>query len=84
MNVSFDVTNTGAVAGDEVVQLYVRDDTSSTTTPVRSLQGVQRVPIAAGATAHLVLSIDVQVSARLRLNFGGVAKSVEALASFLN
>src|SRR5205807_2671861 len=38
LHVAIDVTNTGAVAGDEVVQLYVRDDVASVTRPVKELR----------------------------------------------
>ena len=37
------VTNTGAVEGDEVVQLYVKDLAASVPVPIRSLQGFKRV-----------------------------------------
>lgn len=37
------VTNTGNREGDEVAQLYVREDTSSVETPVRSLAGFSRI-----------------------------------------
>ena len=37
------VTNTGARAGDEVVQLYIRDILSSTARPVMELHGFERV-----------------------------------------
>jgi beta-glucosidase len=46
--VSVDVTNTGSRAGDEVVQLYVRDDEGSVTTPVIELKGFQRVTLRPG------------------------------------
>ena len=46
--VSVDVTNTGARAGDEVVQLYIRDHVSMATRPVRELKGFQRVTLKAG------------------------------------
>jgi beta-glucosidase len=46
--VSADVTNTGARAGDEVVQLYVRDRVASLTRPVKELKGFQRVTLAPG------------------------------------
>lgn len=45
--VSVDVENVGDRAGDEVVQLYVRDVVSSVTTPVKSLKGFERVHLAA-------------------------------------
>ena len=41
MKVTVDVRNTGKVAGDEVVQLYVRDVVSSVTRPVKELKGFQ-------------------------------------------
>ncbi|EGF89196.1 beta-xylosidase B [Asticcacaulis biprosthecium C19] len=44
------VKNTGAVKGDEVVQLYVRDDFSSVTRPVKELKGFQRVTLEPGAS----------------------------------
>ena len=40
---SVDVTNSGARAGEEVVQLYVRDDAASVTRPVKMLKGFRRV-----------------------------------------
>jgi beta-glucosidase len=43
-----DVANTGARAGDEVVQLYVRDDEASVTRPVIELRGFRRVTLAPG------------------------------------
>ncbi|MGA7241903.1 MAG: glycoside hydrolase family 3 N-terminal domain-containing protein [Terracidiphilus sp.] len=41
--VSVDVTNTGDKAGDEVAQLYVREDVGSVETPDRSLRGFSRI-----------------------------------------
>jgi beta-glucosidase len=46
--VDVDVANTGARAGDEVVQLYVRDDEASVTRPVIELRGFRRVTLAPG------------------------------------
>ena len=45
-----DVTNTGAIAGEEVVQLYVHDPYASVTRPVKELKGFRRVALAAGET----------------------------------
>ncbi len=45
---SVDVVNTGERAGDEVVQLYVRDLHSSVTRPVKELKGFARVTLAPG------------------------------------
>jgi beta-glucosidase len=46
--VDVDVANTGTRAGDEVVQLYVRDDEASVTRPVIELKGFRRVTLAPG------------------------------------
>ena len=46
--VTVDVTNTGTRAGDEVVQLYVRDRVASVTRPVKELRGFERVGLAPG------------------------------------
>ncbi|HKG23648.1 MAG TPA: glycoside hydrolase family 3 N-terminal domain-containing protein [Blastocatellia bacterium] len=48
LNVSVEVENTGTRAGDEVVQLYVRDMAASVTRPVKELKGFERVTLAAG------------------------------------
>lgn len=42
------VTNDGDRAGEEIVQLYVRDLLGSTTRPVRELKGFQRIALAPG------------------------------------
>ena len=48
VKVSVDVTNTGRVAGDEVVQLYINDVAASVTRPVKELRGFKRVTLKAG------------------------------------
>ena len=52
-----EVSNTGAVAGDEVVQLYLRDDLCSVVRPERELKGFRRVPLQPGATQTVRLSL---------------------------
>jgi beta-glucosidase len=46
--VSVDVTNTGKVKGDDVVQLYLKDELSSVTTYDSDLRGFERVPLLPG------------------------------------
>jgi len=53
LKVGVDVTNTGSVAGTEVVQLYVRDTVASVSQPVRALKGFERVELAPGETKHV-------------------------------
>jgi beta-glucosidase len=48
LTVSVEVENTGRRAGDEVVQLYIRDVVASMTRPVKELKGFQRVSLQPG------------------------------------
>ena len=48
LTVSVEVENTGRRAGDEVVQLYIRDPVASMTRPVKELKGFQRVSLQPG------------------------------------
>jgi beta-glucosidase len=50
VTVSVDVKNSGARAGDEVVQLYTRDLVSSVTTYEKNLRGFERVRLLPGET----------------------------------
>jgi beta-glucosidase len=51
------VTNAGKMAGDEVVQVYLRDDVSSVTRPVKELAGFQRVTLKPGETKQVAITI---------------------------
>jgi beta-glucosidase len=48
--VSVDVKNTGSVAGDEVVQLYLHDEQSAQPRRYKDIRGFRRVPLAVGET----------------------------------
>ncbi len=52
-----DITNTGTVDGDEVVQLYVAHEGSKVTRPAEELKAFQRVHIAAGQTVPVKLHL---------------------------
>ncbi|WP_257666090.1 beta-glucosidase [Parapedobacter tibetensis] len=54
---SFTLTNTGKLAGEEVVQLYIRDLLSSVSRPVLELKGFQRVHLEAGESKELSFDI---------------------------
>ena len=57
VKVEVDVKNVGDRAGDEVVQLYIRDDVSSVTRPVLELKGFRRETLAPGESR--TVSFDV-------------------------
>jgi beta-glucosidase len=56
-NVTFDITNTGKVRGDEVAQMYIRDEVSSVTRPVKELKDFARISIAPGETKRVTFTI---------------------------
>jgi beta-glucosidase len=55
--VSLTVKNTGAFDGDEVVQLYLRDELASVSRPVMELKAFQRVSLRRGASTNIRLAI---------------------------
>jgi len=55
--VQVDVHNTGAVRGDEVVQMYIRDDVSSVTRPLLELKGFRRVTLEPGEKRTVTFDI---------------------------
>jgi beta-glucosidase len=55
--VKVEVTNIGEVAGDEVVQMYIRDRVSSVTRPVKELKGFGRIHLEPGQTETIVFDI---------------------------
>lgn len=57
VTVSLDVTNTGSMDGEEVVQLYLTYPESADTEAKKDLRGFQRVSIPAGKTRTVVLEI---------------------------
>jgi beta-glucosidase len=54
------VTNTGAVAGDEVVQVYLRDEVATVTRPVKALAAFQRVTLQPGEVKRLSIRMPVE------------------------
>ncbi len=57
VDVTAEVTNTGHVAGDEVVQLYIHQQWGSDSRPMRELKGFQRVTLQPGETKPVSFSL---------------------------
>jgi len=55
--VRVDVRNAGKRAGDEVVQLYIRDRVSSVTRPVKELRGFKKIHLEPGESAAVALEV---------------------------
>lgn len=58
IEITVNVSNTGDRKGDEVVQLYIRDDYSNTTRPVKELKRFQRISLDKGESKSLSFSLD--------------------------
>ena len=58
LTVSCNITNTGKMAGMEVVQLYVGDKESSVVRPVKELKGFEKVSLKPGETKKVFFSLD--------------------------
>jgi beta-glucosidase len=63
LTVSVDVTNTGKVAGKEVVQIYVHDHKSSLVRPPKELKGFAKVELQPGETKTVTLALDFRAFA---------------------
>ena len=70
LTVSVDVTNTGTMAGKEVVQLYVADEESTVIRPVKELQGFEKVELAPGETKTVSMKLDARAFAYYNVQLG--------------
>jgi beta-glucosidase len=60
VTVTVDVENVGQRAGDEVVQLYIRDMVASVSRPVKELKGFQRITLARGEKRQVRFQLGVE------------------------
>lgn len=58
LTVTVDVTNTGKMAGKEVVQLYVADKESTVIRPVKELKGFEKISLAPGESGTVTFTLD--------------------------
>jgi beta-glucosidase len=63
LTVSVDVTNTGKVAGKEIVQVYVHDQTSTLVRPEKELKGFAKVALQPGETKTVSIKLDFRAFA---------------------
>lgn len=56
--VEITIKNTGDIAGNEVVQLYIRDEIGTVTTPVKALKGFERISLNAGESKTVRFKVD--------------------------
>jgi beta-glucosidase len=60
LDVSVNVTNKGASAGQEVVQLYTRDPVASRSRPLRELKAFEKIDLNPGETKRVTLRVPVE------------------------
>lgn len=72
--VSVTVTNTGKRAGDEIVQLYIRDLVSSVTRPIMELKDFRRIPLAPGESKTIEFVITPDKLSFLDLNMKSIVE----------
>ncbi|MEJ5311745.1 MAG: glycoside hydrolase family 3 C-terminal domain-containing protein [Anaerolineae bacterium] len=70
LTVSVDVTNTGAVAGKEVVQVYVHDRKSTLVRPHKELKGFAKVELQPGETKTVTIPLDFRAFAYWHPGYG--------------
>ncbi len=58
IKVSIDITNTGDLAGEEIVQLYIRDKVASITRPVKELKGFDKISLRPGQSKTVTFTIN--------------------------
>ena len=58
ITLSFTLSNTGKMAGAEVVQLYLRDPVASVVRPLEELKGFQRIVLAPGEQRTVSFTVD--------------------------
>jgi len=61
--ISLSVTNTGKIAADEVVQLYMRDPVASVARPVKELRGFVRLALKPGETRRVTFHLHARQTA---------------------
>jgi beta-glucosidase len=69
------VKNTGAVDGDEVVQLYIQDELSSVVRAVLELKGFQRIHLKAGEEKELEFKITPEMLSQLDLELNSFVEA---------
>ncbi len=71
---SIEVSNTGKMSGQEIVQLYIKDDLAQITRPVKELKGYKRISLAPGEKRKVSFIIDTYTLSHLDKQFNRVAE----------
>ena len=77
ITVKFKVTNTGNYAGNEVVQLYIKDLLASVARPVMELKGFKRIHLNKGETIEITFTITPEMLSMLDINLNRIVEPGE-------
>lgn len=77
VTVAVDVKNTGSRGGAEVVQMYIRDDFSSVTRPVKELKGFEKVWLEPGESKTVKFNIQPDLLAFYDLDYNWIVEPGE-------
>ena len=75
------VTNTGEVAGKEVVQMYLQDVVGTTTRPLRELKGFEKISLEPGESKAVKFEITPELMSHYNSNLEFVAEPGEFIVS---
>ena len=78
VSVTADVTNTGSVVGDEVVQLYIHQKAGSDSRPMRQLKGFERLTLKPGETKTVTFHLGPAELSYWSTNTGKWVQDAEA------
>jgi beta-glucosidase len=73
-SIIFKVTNTGSIAGDEVVQLYIKDLFASVARPIIELKGFERIHLEPGKTKEVEFIITPELLTMLDINLNRIVE----------
>lgn len=74
IEVTCTITNSGKLDGEEVVQLYIRDELSSVAQPIKSLKGFQRIAIKSGESKTVTFTLDSNALSMLDIDLKRVVE----------
>jgi len=72
--ISFSLRNSGSLPGDEVVQLYIRDEVASIVRPVKELKAFKRIHLEPGDSAEIRFDITPSMLEMLDLNLNRIVE----------
>jgi beta-glucosidase len=77
INVSVEISNTGNMDGEEVVQLYIHDKVASVTRPVKELKGFEKISLKKGETKTVTFTINEETISMYNIDMKWLAEPGE-------